>query len=486
MIIGFLLIFTRQPLLADCNTMLTFADGAVPQHQLHVAVTGNDDAGDGTPEAPYFTIQAAASVATPGTAVVVHAGVYAGGIYLSNIGGTAQAPIWIGGAAGESPPIIDGGTEGMHISYANFLILHDLEIRNSRANGINCDDGGDYVNPDATRHILFENLSIHDIGGTGNQDGLKLSGVNDYFVLNSQFARCGGGLSGSGIDQVGCHRGVIAGCLFEAMSGNAIQCKGGSEDIEIRWCRFKNAGQRSVNLGGATGFEYFRPPLSTTTSNVEARNLRVFANIFEGSTAPVAFVGCVDTQVVNNTIINPDRWIVRILQETVSAGAYEFLPCGNNRFENNLIYFNRSSLSTYLNIGPYTAPASFVFSHNLWFAHDNPASSTPDLPVLETAGIYGQDPLLFDPANDDFRIDQNSPAAGTGREQSLITGDVDGGCYRRPPSIGAHAFVDSCMGDIHPADGDVDGEDLANVINDIDAVDVGAFAAEFGRIDCPI
>ena len=155
----------------------------------------------------------------------------------------------------------------------NYLILHDLEVSNSSANGINFDDGGDYANEAAARYIVFDNLNIHDIGGTGNQDGLKLSGINDYVVIDCVFARCGGGMSGSGIDQVGCHRGTIAGCEFESMSGNAVQCKGGSEDIEIRWCWFKNGGERSVNLGGSTGFDYFRPPLSTTTPNIEARNL---------------------------------------------------------------------------------------------------------------------------------------------------------------------------------------------------------------------
>ncbi len=482
-IVGCFFVLANQSLLAACDTLPTFADGLTQQRELHVATTGSDDTGDGTPGAPLATITAAAWAATPGTAVVVHTGVYSGGIYLHNLNGTMQAPIWIGGGAGEVPPVIDGGIEGIHVSNANFLILHDLEIRNSSANGINFDDGGDYSNEDATRHIIFDNLNIHDIGGTGNQDGLKLSGINDYFVLNSVFARCGGGMSGSGIDQVGCHRGIIAACFFEEMSANAIQCKGGSEDIEIRWCRFKNAGQRSVNLGGSTGFQFFRPPLSTPTPNPEPRTLRVFAYTFEGSTAPVAFVGCVDTVVANNTIIDPDRWIIRILQETVSSGSFEFLPCGNNRFENNLIYFNRSALSTYLNIGADTAEDTFAFAHNLWFAHDNPASSTPNLPTVETGGIYAQDPQLLDTAGGDFRIDQNSPAAGTGLEPALIAGDYNGNCYRQPPSIGAHAFVGDCAGDLNP-DGDVDGSDLATLANNPTIMALEDFVMDFGKATC--
>lgn len=470
---------------AACDLIPTFADGLVPQRELHVATSGNDDTGTGTPEAPFATICTAARGATPGTAVVVHAGVYAGGCFLYDLHGTAQAPIWIGGATGEIPPIIDGGSEGIHVARGRYLILHNLEVRNTSANGINCDDGGDVADPDATRFLIFDNLNIHDIGGSGNEDGLKLSGVDDFIVLNSTFAHCGGGISGSGIDQVGCHHGIIAGCTFESMSGNAIQCKGGTEDIEIRGCRFKNAGQRSINLGGSTGHAYFRPPLSTTEPNVEARNLRVVANVFIGSTAPVAFVGCVDTIVANNTFVNPDDWILRILQETVSNVTYEFLPCGDNRFENNLIYFDLSNISTYVNIGPNTAPETFTFANNLWFAHDNPMGSTPTLPVVESGGIYGQDPQLFDPGYEDFHIDWHSPAAIAGLSPALVDGDIEGYCFRRPPSIGAHTFVGGCPGDLNP-DGDVDGYDLAVLAANPHMVELEVFTEDFGETLCSL
>jgi hypothetical protein len=281
--------------------------------------------------------------------------------------------------------------------------------------------------------VVFRNLEIHDIGSGGNQDCLKLSGVDHFWVLDSSFARCGGGLSGSGVDHVGCHDGLVARCRFQDLSANAIQSKGGSEDIEIRWNRFTDSGQRSLNLGGSTGFTYFRPPLSTTTSNVEARNLRVVANLFEGSVAAVAYVGCTGCTVVNNTIIDPENWILRILQETVTSGDHEFEACGNGVFINNLVYFDRGALSTWLNIGPNTAPETFTFAHNLWYAHDNPPQSEPTLPVEEVNGIYGQDPGL-EPS---YEITSSSPAAGAGAVTEWSWGDLGGACFADPPSIGA-------------------------------------------------
>jgi hypothetical protein len=415
----------------------TFETGKQPTFEIHVAVGGDDGTGDGSAANPYASIERAAQDAAPGAAIRLHAGTYAGGTYLQDLTGTQAEPIWIGGAPGETRPVIEGGGEGIHLVRAHYVILHDLEVRNTAYNGINTDDGGDYANPDATRYVLFRDVSIHHVGGDGNQDCLKLSGVNDYFVLNSEFAFCGGDGSGSGIDHVGCHHGLIVGNFFHDLSANAVQNKGGSQDIEIRANRMLNAGYRAVNIGGSTGYEYFRPPLSTSQPNFEARDIRVIANVIEGGETPFAFVGAVDSLAANNTIIDPENWLMRILQETVSDGTYEFLPSGDNSVVNNLFYFDHGTLSTYVNIGPNTAPETFTFSNNLWYAHDSPAQSQPSLPVAETDGVVGQDPLLQDPAGGNYHLQSGSPALGGGVPTVGVVDDYDGLAYNAPPSIGA-------------------------------------------------
>jgi len=417
---------------ARCDRVEAFGRGLNASSEIHVATWGSNTTGDGTVGNPYATIGRAASDAVPGSAIMVHEGTYAGGIYLSDLTGTVDAPVWIGGVPGESRPVINGGGEGLHLTRARYLVVHDLEVRNAADNGINCDDGGDYGDPLATHHVTFKRLWIHDIGSDGNQDCLKLSGLDDYAVVLSEFSNCGGGTSGSGVDHVGCHQGLIARNIFHDLSANAIQSKGGSEDIEIRWNRFIDSGARSLNLGGSTGFTYFRPPLSTTEPNAEARNLRVVANI-EGSDAAVAYVGCVGCVVANNTIIDPENWILRILQETVTSPPYTFEECRDGIFVNNLVVFDRSALSTYLNNGPNTAPDTFTFASNLWYAWDNPSQSEPNLPVTETNGIYGENPLL----GPGYRIEPSSPAAGSGETTQWIWGDMDGFCYTEPPSRGA-------------------------------------------------
>lgn len=425
-----------------------FDRGRSPTQELYVATTGSDTTGDGTTNRPYASVQHAASLAVPGTAVVVAPGVYPGGTYLSDLEGTPTAPIWIRGATPTNRPILNGATEGMHLTRVRYLVVEHLEVTGSTGNGVNCDDGGDYANTGATHHVVFRNLYIHDIGGTGNQDGLKLSGVNHYWVLDSEFTRCGGAGSGSGVDHVGCHHGVIASCYFHDLSGNAVQCKGGSSEIDILRSRIIHPGQRGINIGGSTGPVYFRPPLSTNTANVEARAIRVTANVFRGGVTPVAFVGCRDCVVANNTIIDPGDWHLRILQETTTSPPYTFLPCGDSAFINNLVYFDASLLkATDVNVGANTDPDSFLFANNLWYARNDAGASQPDLPVDEWNGIVGENPLLEDPPGENYAITLQSPAAASGLVSGLCHSDFSGAPYLDPPGIGAVEVTGDLDGD---------------------------------------
>lgn len=421
----------------SCALIHTFADGKQPLREIFVSPTG-DNAGDGTRSKPYQTMARALQGIRPGDAIRLLPGNHSGGASIRNVAGTSDTPIWIGGVPGQPRPVITGGSMAIQLSKVRFLVIENLEVSKATGNGINCDDGADYANSNATRHVIFRNLSIHDIGTGRNNDGLKLSGVNDYFVLDCEFARMSAG--GSGIDQVGCHHGLIAGCTFSnatGSAGNAVQCKGGSEDIEVRASRFIDSGGRAINIGGSTGFEFFRPPISTNTPSVEAKNIRVIANLFRGSDAPIAFVGTINSLVANNTIVEPRRWIVRVLQETVSRRGYTFLPCSSNQFINNLVYFDRSQLSTPVNIGANTDAASFAFAHNLWYAFNQPNQSKPALPSAEVNGIYGLDPRFSAQGESNYSIRDDSPAVGKGRKWPNANGDLLGQCFADAPAIGA-------------------------------------------------
>ncbi len=426
---------------AQCNHVSTFADDATPTVEYFFSPSGDDQLGDGTRGNPFRSVAKALTLAGPGVALTFLPGQYAGGNFANAVIGTAEDPVWIRGASAIDRAVIVGGTNGIQLSRARFVVIENLEVRDAAGNGINCDDGGDVNDPNATGSLVFRNLYIHDIG-VGNNDGLKLSGVRDLAVLDCQIARCGGNGSGSAIDMVGCHRGVLARNHLYDASASAIQAKGGTSDIDIRWNVFENAGQRSINIGGSTGFQFFRPPLSTTSPNVEARDIRIFANIFRGSTTPLAFVGAVDCVAVNNTIDTPGAWTLRILQETTSNATYAFLPCGNNTVAGNVIYFSRSSLSRDVNVGANTAPQTFILANNLWYAYDDPTQSAPNLPTPETDGLTGVDPQFVAPVFGDFRVTPTSPALAMGWDHlgsrfGSTAADMLGTAYSAPPTIGA-------------------------------------------------
>jgi hypothetical protein len=169
-----------------------------------------------------------------------------------------------------------------------------------------------------------------------------------------------------------------------------VQGKGGTADVVVRRNRFEHAGGRSVNIGGSTGLQFFRPALAKDGEHAEARNILVEGNRFVGSSAPVAFVG-VDGAVVRfNTIERPSRWALRILQENRSPG---FIACRNGEFTDNVVVFDSTKWSGGgINIGSGTAPATFKFARNWWYCADRPERSHPRLPTPEIDGVYGKPP----------------------------------------------------------------------------------------------
>jgi hypothetical protein len=374
---------------------------------------------------PYPNLSAAANVAQPGDTLLMHAGIYPGGLSITNLKGTPNQWITIKNAPGESV-ILEGGSNAIQLVEPAYLHLLGLIFQHQTGNGLNTDDGGTYDTP--AHHVIFEQCTFRDMSASGNNDLLKLSGLDFFEVRNCLFQN--GATGGSGIDMVGCHFGKIIGNQFENMGSNAIQCKGGSENIRIAGNFFKNCGQRALNIGGSTGLQFFRPD----TAHFEAARVQVFSNIIIGSQAPVAFVGAVEVDVAHNTIYRPDKWAIRILQETVDPS--RFLPCGNNRFRNNIVVLSNAN-PVVTNIGPNTAPETFTFSNNLWFQVDNPNWNGPDIPVVEPNQIANQNPLFQDPLNEDFSIPTNSPAAGQGLPLSDPEFDFLHQQFANPPSIGA-------------------------------------------------
>lgn len=363
----------------------------------------------------------------PGDTVLIRPGIYqAGTQFLNKWIGQVNQPITIL-AESSGQVIFRGGTESMHLSQCAYVHIIGLIIEQQTGNGLNIDDGGVYTQP--SKHIHIRGCIFRDMSASGNNDLLKLSGLDSFLISDNMFIN--GSAGGSGIDMVGCHHGTIEDNYFDRAGVTGLQAKGGTQYLIIRRNVFKDMSQRALNLGGSTGLEFFRPPLPSPIRNAfEAADLDVYSNVFIGSWAPVAFVGCVRVRVINNTIYQPVNWVLRILQETTEDG---FLPCGQNLFQNNIIYLSPDL--TEVNIGPNTDAASFIFTHNLWY---NVASSSwaPNLPVIDPHEIRS-DPGFVNSQGFDFHLSSSSPALRAGLKTNAPDSDFENIPFSDPPSIGA-------------------------------------------------
>lgn len=374
----------------------------------------------------YASLSAAAADARPGDTLMFRAGTHAGGGHVSNLQGSSDRWITIMGDP-SGTTLIEGGTNAFQLSDPAYLRITGLEFDGQTGNGINIDDGGSFDTP--AHDLVIEHCRWRGIGATGNNDQLKMSGVDNFVVRFCDFRN--GSPGGSMIDMVGCHYGRFEDNRFENGGSNCIQAKGGTHDILITRNSFYRGGQRAINIGGSTGLQYFRPQ----NADFEAKNIMVWANVFTGAVAPIAYVGAVRCAVLQNTIYLPEKWAVRILQESTDA---RFQQCGENLFQNNIVIVDDRADAPTFNIGPNTRPETFLFTNNLWFHNGNSGWGGPNTPTPEQNGIIGSDPLLRAPAMIDgnFRPLQNSPAIGAGVATEALP-DFLGQPFNTPPSIGA-------------------------------------------------
>jgi len=378
------------------------------------------------PNEIYKTLTAAAAQAVPGDTILFHAGIYPGGEQLVHFAGKPDQPIVLMNRDRDTV-IIRGGEAGWLLRHAAWLQVRGIIFEQQTGNGFNIDDGGHVDQP--SHHITFSLCTFRHIQASGNNDLLKLSGLDHFEIRDCVFLY--GAQGGSAIDMVGCHHGIITGCRFEHMGSNAVQVKGGSRFIRIERNYFNHAGERTLNLGGSTGLAFFRPQ----DAAFEAADLQVYANVIIGSLSPINYVGCTRVEVINNTIYQPEKWVVRILQENKDA---RFIACSNNTFRNNIIYHD-NRVSNDCNTGAGTEPDSFHFSHNLWYhAQDRQWRGPMNIPVTDSGSIIGKDPLFRNAAQHDFSIPAHSPAAQRGYTTNDPVYDLAGRLFSKTRSIGCY------------------------------------------------
>jgi hypothetical protein len=346
------------------------AFGAIgPAHAADIIVSTNSQ------------LSAALSAAVPGDRILLAPGTYSS-FSRSNLSG-----ITIRSQDPGSPATINGGTNGIFLSSALNVTLEHLRIQSATANGINIDDGGDY--PGArSRGIILRDLHIQNIGSTGNHDGIKLSGVDDFLIERVRISNWGAG--GSAIDMVGCHEGLIRHnwitATNQSIGGSGIRPKGGTADVDIIGNRVAINTGRAIQFGGQTDAEFFR--FLPGESNYEAARIRAGGNIVLGGDSQAHWVNIQGGLYRYNYFSGAATRILRILNENPGT---TIVDTRDGAFLDNIVVYAMAQ-SSVVNSGAETLPATFTFARNQWFRTPSPSNSEPALPSAETSGIYGIDP----------------------------------------------------------------------------------------------
>jgi hypothetical protein len=168
----------------------------------------------------------------------------------------------------------------------------------------------------------------------------------------------------------------------------------------------------------------------------------VSANIFNGSEAAASFAGCLECEFSHNTVVNPSKWVIRILQETVTIGSYMFARTAHGIIAGNIFYFRRSDLNAGedINVGADTDTRTFLLAENLWYAHDEPVQSSPRISSFggtHAGSLVGTSPDFVNPETGDFHLKAARVPKEAGSVSFAPRSDFAGRCYARPPSLGA-------------------------------------------------
>ena len=227
-----------------------------------------------------------------------------------------------------------------------------------------------------SHHMILKNSYSGPTTNTGNADGLKFADSNNILVYRCSVEDWGAG-GGSAVDLIGTTDSLMMRNRFiyhpVGSSSHSFAPKRDSVHMGFYKNYFEDGGGRAQQFGGCCA-----------SVGPEAWDQVSMGNVIENSEASVAYVSCTDCLFSYNTLIEPESYVMRILNESGYGSDY-------NTFKRNLVYYGNITVQ---GIGSGNNAASFTYERNYWYKWTNPGSSIPTLAAPEIDPAGGINPQL--------------------------------------------------------------------------------------------
>ncbi|KPK84769.1 MAG: hypothetical protein AMJ81_04860, partial [Phycisphaerae bacterium SM23_33] len=315
--------------------------------------------------------------ASPGDRIYVAPGDYDSRLYVDGVHGTADSLLEVVALDPNNRPVFESGTYACFTLINSSYILVD-GIVGQGAGTITGD--GNNIEFAQSHHMILKNSHSGEITVAGNSDGVKFASSNNILMYNCTVDEWGDG--GSAVDIMNNHnslymRNTIAYPTLPIGAGaNGFQSKGNyAYEAGFYKNRFEDGSSRAQKFGGSGG-----------SSGWEAYDLVAMGNTFHLGEAAVSYESSTNCTFAYNTLVDPEKWVMRILD---AGGPYE---AAFSHFDRNLVKYGAfyQPGGGIQNISSGTRPETFTYDENYWYDSTHPGT----IPTLAPGCV------------------QNSPAGG--------------------------------------------------------------------------
>jgi hypothetical protein len=338
--------------------------------------------------------------------------------------GTRERPIIIRSLDPANPSTIEASTYGLRLRNPRHVRISDLNIIGATIHGIFLEGDADEPAGDAegketpaapAGDVILSRVAVIDTGPKGLRHA-----IHARHLLTVRIEECRiEGWAGSAIELVACEDVEIRDCRFNGKEEFAqitgVRARAGSDRVRIDRCRFTDAGEQAVCLGGQSELAEFHPPPTEETkpaSVFEAARVQVTDCTFVNGRCALAFVHTERCTVRNCTILRPRHAVVSVRREQEDP---RFAPTTNCTFGSNLIVWEEGDLTVLTHLAGGATTEGITLEDNLWWSPDFEAQKDelgpfpgaaafpqvtdldPKLdenlkPTAEEARLYGADP----------------------------------------------------------------------------------------------